>query len=268
MDAMNTPVWRLSPDVQQPLGPYSTAQVQTMFSNGQLSETVGVWREGMAEWTPVQQLFSQVWWYASPDQQQRWGPFSIAQTQAMLADNQISTSYYAWMEGMPQWKQLEQVFSQGSQGMDTVDAPVWWITIDGQQTWGPYSAAQLNTMLTNNQTSPSVYVRRDSDSEWTPLQNIFPQGHQSAPVPNPPAVSGPAPQRSEWTCSLCGGAGWSPCGLCNGTGTKNISGSVPRNVYGNTGEVPQYIEIEPRYCIKCNGKGTITCRQCNGTGRI
>lgn len=145
----------------------------------------------------------------------------------------------------------------GENDLDEANTLAWWLSPDGQLCWGPYSAAQIQAMLAGNQVSPSVYARSEGTPQWMPLQNVFPQGQQPAPVPNPPAVSSPAPQRSEWTCSLCGGAGWSPCGLCNGTGTKNIGGSVP-----------QYIEIEPRYCIKCNGKGTITCRQCNGTGRI
>lgn len=70
----------------------------------------------------------------------------------------------------------------------------------------------------------------------------------------------PEPQHEHiMQCSICIGAGYTTCMMCNGTGSQ-LQPQV--NYYTNS---IYYIQVP---CTFCNGKGTNICSYCNGKGSI
>lgn len=79
------------------------------------------------------------------------------------------------------------------------------------------------------------------------------------PIPSKPKPK-PEPKREHsMQCSICMGAGYTTCKMCNGTGTQ-LQPQV--NYYTNS---IYYIQAP---CTFCNGNGTNICSYCNGKGSI
>jgi hypothetical protein len=126
----------------------------------------------------------------------------------MLANGEVSLTYYV-KQNAPQyqWMSLQELI-QGQQNGGEGDPPIdWWLTTNFQEIWGPYTISQINAMLANGQTTPSVYVKAAGPNPWTPLQEFYwpvldqltsqDQHSTAIPTDSPNMHEAPSPQLRE-----------------------------------------------------------------------
>jgi len=106
--------WYYAIGGQERKGPVPENELKQLLGAGQLPANTLVWSEGMAQWTPAQEVAGllaspppvptpEKEWFYSADGQERKGPIEESELKGLLAGGQLPRSTLVWSEGLAGW---------------------------------------------------------------------------------------------------------------------------------------------------------------------
>lgn len=108
--------WYYAVGGQERKGPVPESELKQLLGTGQLSTSTLVWSEGLAQWTPAQDVagllaspppmpppMTEKEWFYSADGQERQGPIAESELKRLLAAGQLPSATLVWSEGLAGW---------------------------------------------------------------------------------------------------------------------------------------------------------------------
>ena len=182
---------------QQQYGPVPEAQLRRLLQNGELTDAVLVWREGLTAWitaveaglsaplaamTPEDIARTSPGWHYSL-QGQVFGPVSEQELQELAAQGTVSGATLVWREGLPEWLTIQAAsLVPAAPPAQTKTAPpvavpstaaapaVEWFYVDGQQqSRGPVSQTEIAALVAAGTLHATTLVWKEGLPEWQSL---------------------------------------------------------------------------------------------------
>lgn len=98
-------------------GPVSQERLEDLVASGRIMPTDLAWYEGLAEWTPIQDLpelsaavaqaSAEVWYYGQGENQQ--GPISVLKLRSLISSRHVGADWLAWKDGMAEWLPIAEI---------------------------------------------------------------------------------------------------------------------------------------------------------------
>ncbi|MBN2340561.1 MAG: DUF4339 domain-containing protein [Deltaproteobacteria bacterium] len=166
-------IWQVVQN-DQATGPFSVADVASMVNAGSILPETLMWKEGMSNWLPCEQIEDiscvaapKIWNVVQDGKNS--GPYSAQEVSEMIQQKRIVPETLMWKEGMQNWQPCSQIGE-----FTCADEPKIWRYVQDGKSVGTFTTTEMLSKIQHGVVTGDTHVWKEGMDAWTPCRAVEP----------------------------------------------------------------------------------------------